>query len=276
MTFTKFKEKLRTYYLDNNIDIVLPSDEFLFWLVGFTEGDGSFIVNKRNELSFVLVQGAANKVLLERIYSNLPFGSIIKQGPRVYRLVVHKLVQIELLLYLFNGNIVLPSRKKQFSLFVKAFNAKSKVVGVQYSNNSNWPTLDNTWLLGFVEAEGCFTVSLLSNSVAFRTRFLVSQKGDINLPILSRCIELFGAGFIEGHHIKDNYSYVVSGLKNINKIYPYFDKNLVYFLGVKAQSYLKFKALNLLLSQQKHLDLNLRPALVTMAEDINSAYRKFK
>jgi hypothetical protein len=49
-------------------------------------------------------------------------------------------------------------------------------------------------LLGFVEAEGCFTISLLSNSNAFRTRFILSQKGDLNLPVLSSLIQLFGVG----------------------------------------------------------------------------------
>jgi len=34
-----------------------PSDEFLTWLIGFTEGDGSFIVSGRGSLQFVVTQG---------------------------------------------------------------------------------------------------------------------------------------------------------------------------------------------------------------------------
>ena len=53
----------------------------------------------------------------------------------------------------------------------------------------------------------------LSNSVGFRSRYLVSQKGVINLPIFSSFISVFGIGNIEGHSDKDNYSYCENGLK---------------------------------------------------------------
>lgn len=42
----------------------VPSDSFLYWLIGFTEGDGCFLVNNRNELSFILIQGNLNLSLL--------------------------------------------------------------------------------------------------------------------------------------------------------------------------------------------------------------------
>jgi hypothetical protein len=47
--------------------IAPPSSEFLYWLIGFTEGDGCFLVNNRNELSFILIQGKENVGLLYKI-----------------------------------------------------------------------------------------------------------------------------------------------------------------------------------------------------------------
>lgn len=276
MDFSIFKDKLQKYYDKQNIKTKIPSEEFLTWFIGFSEGDGSFVVNKRNQLSFILIQGTANLTLLENILKELPLGHIIKQSLRVYRLIVQKKDEVELIIYLFNGNIVLPSRKIQFKKFISTFLLKNKDKSIEYLNNRNFPIFGNTWLLGFVEAEGCFTISLLSNSNAFRTRFIVSQKGDINLPILSQLILIFETGFIEGHHVKDNYSYVVSGLKNIFNIYKYFDKYLNNFQGIKKESYLKFKQVNQMLSNQDHLNIELRKSLKTLAEDINSANRKFK
>lgn len=276
MDFSIFKDKLQKYYDKQNIKTKIPSEEFLTWFIGFSEGDGSFVVNKRNQLSFILIQGAANLTLLENILKELPLGHIIKQSLRVYRLIVQKKDEVELIIYLFNGNIVLPSRKIQFKKFISTFLLKNKDKSIEYLNNRNFPIFGNTWLLGFVEAEGCFTISLLDNSNAFRTRFIVSQKGDINLPILSQLILIFETGFIEGHHVKDNYSYVVSGLKNIFNIYKYFDRYLNNFQGIKKESYLKFKKVNQMLSNQDHLNIELRKSLKTLAEDVNSAYRKFK
>lgn len=277
MNFTIFLEKLNLYYKKFNINKPLPSIDFLTWLVGFTEGDGCFFISSRkSEMAFILVQGAANLILLENILNVLNLGYIIKQSVRVYRLIIQKRDELELILYFFNGNIVLPSKKIQFEKFLSTFLLKNKKNEIKYLNNRNWPDFDNAWLLGFVEAEGCFTVSLLNQSIAFRTRFLVSQKGDINLPILSYLILIFETGFIEGHHVKDNYSYVVSGLKNIKNIYKYFDKYLNIFQGIKKESYLKFKEINKMFENKEHLDPDIRDKMKFLVSDINSAYRKFK
>jgi hypothetical protein len=137
--------------------------------------------------------------------------------------------------------------------------------------------LETCWLLGFTESEGSFTVSLLSNSNGYRTRFIISQKGDEHLSVWSRLIQLFGVGVIEGHSKQDNYSYIVSGLNNVYSIYPYFDNRLHLFLGIKKDSYLKFKALNERISKGDHLDLSLRPTLINEAKNINPFYvRKAK
>lgn len=127
-----------------------------------------------------------------------------------------------------------------------------------------------------MEAEGCFTISFLQNSNAFRTRFMVSQKGEANLPILSHMILLFQTGQVEAHHVKDNYSFVVSGLKNILKIDDYFDEHIDCFLGIKKQSYLKFKSLNQSIKNEEHLDPSKRPLLMELAAQINKSKRKSK
>ncbi len=112
--------------------------------------------------------------------------------------------------------------------------------------------------------------------MAYRIRFILSQKGDINLPILSKLIEIFKGGKIEGHHKKDNYMYIVSGIKNINLIYNYFDNNINYFLGIKKDSYLKFKKINLDIINKKHLNNENRLELIKLSNKVNNIKRKIK
>lgn len=180
--FLIFKKEWQKIFPNFN----LPESNFLYWLIGFTEGDGCFLVNNRRELSFILTQGSLNVNLLYLIQKNLNMGNVIKQGPRVFRLVINKKEHIRLIILLFNGNIILPSRKTQFNQFLIAYNQKN--IPIDYIINNSIISLDNPWLLGFTEAEGCFTISLLNNSLAYRTRFILSQKGDINVPILSSLI----------------------------------------------------------------------------------------
>lgn len=277
--FESFKREWLKYHLNLNKNqkvINTPSDDFLYWLIGFTEGDGSFVKTSRNELNFVIVQGKANVEVLYKIQKTLGFGRVLKQSERVYLYIVGKKVELMLIILLFNGNIVLPSRKEQFAHFLQTYNKRPFSYIIPYSNNKNMPSLSNTWLLGFVEAEGCFTISLLSNSNAFRTRFMVAQKGVINLPILSTLAILFKCGAVSGHHKKDNYQYVVSGLSNVVKVYDYFDKYLDKFLGIKKISLLRFKAVNSELSKGSHLCKTKRPLLAKACTEINSTGRKSK
>lgn len=250
----------------------VPSKDNLSWIIGFTEGDGSFVVNKKNELSFILIQGINNMEILYKIQNILQMGNIIKQGSRVYRLIINKKEHIELIILLFNGNIILPTRKIQFNKFINTYNLKpfNKIIPYIYSNIL--PTFNDNWILGFTEAEGCFSISILNNYVD--TRFILSQKGDRNLPIFSHLILLFNTGKIEGHSKKENYNFIISHLKNMDKLYMYFDNKE--FLGIKGKSYKLFKELNLKLKNKEHLNINKRNELINMSKEINYITRKIK
>jgi hypothetical protein len=282
--FFVFKKKWNEYHLklgNNDFGVHREKeldDPFLFWLIGFFEGDGCFLVSNRKELNFIITQGDSNKEILDKIQSKLGFGHVIKQGSFVWRYIVRKKEEIRLLIYLLNGNIVLPTRKTQFCNFLETYNfkLKDKKDSIKYINQKNLPSLSNLWLLGFVEAEGCFSISFLKNSSTYRIRFIVSQKGDSNLPILSHIIVIFGGGKIEGNGKKEFYNYILSGLKNIKLCFQYFDDNLNFFLGIKKEAYLKFKLLYNLIQNKEHLDPNKLFPLIEMSHNINSIPRKNK
>lgn len=273
--FDGFRQAWIVYQRSQGVTAEAPSDGFLHWLIGFAEGDGCFSVNQRRELAFILVQGQANRQLLEAVHSQLRLGHVLFQGPRVLRLIVQRRSELALIVLLFNGRLVLPTRKAQFARFLEVFRARSPEAP-SYQSGSHWPSPDTAWLLGFAEAEGCFTVSLLANSSAFRLRFILSQKGDVNLPVLSRCIQLFGVGAIEGHSRRDNYSYVASGLRAIPGLRSYFDRHLALFQGIKKNAYLAFLELAEALGRREHLNPRLRPGLVQKAAAINATRRKAK
>jgi len=69
-----------------------------------------------------------------------------------------------------------------------------------------------------------FLLFFLSTPNSYRIRYIVTQKGEVNLPILNHLITLFNCGAIEPHSIKGVYSYVVAGVAACYNILPYFDK----------------------------------------------------
>lgn len=159
--------------INNNID-----RNFLEWLIGFAEGDGSFIVAKRGDISFVITQ--KDVAILNYIKENLGFGSVLLQSKKqkTYRFVVQDINSLITIAKIFNGNIVLPHRFSKFQIFLAYLNKKLIRSNNLIIPNMNLvlPPIDSNWLLGLTDAEGCFSVSLLSKGQAFRFRFILSQK----------------------------------------------------------------------------------------------------
>lgn len=247
------------------------SNDWLNWFIGFSEGDGSFIIDNRNNLQFVITQKDIK--ILEIIKNTLNFGRVIKQGKLTYRFIVEQKILIELIILIFNGNMLLPSRIKRFKKFLEMYNKKAikgKIIlsQIDFLQSKNEPSLDNAWLSGFSDAEGCFTITI-KKITGFSIRFILSQKHESNLTILSKLILLFSAGNIENHYHLDNYSYVVSGLKNCSKIIEsnYFSK---YKLKTnKNNSYFLWKELYYRLLNKDHLNPVLRTELLEKSKLIN-------
>jgi LAGLIDADG endonuclease len=153
--FSQFQSKYLEHFKDSH---AVPSYEFLTWLVGFAEGDGSFVVTAKGYLQFVITQSANDVQVLDFIASSLGFGHVIKQGETTCRFIVQDKVGLSLILLLFNGNIVLPSKLNSFQAFVAAFNllvttGRILLDTVLFIDSVALPTLNDNWFAGFVDSE---------------------------------------------------------------------------------------------------------------------------
>lgn len=179
--FYNFYLEYNKTYPNTKVPRVAPS--FLEWFVGFTEGayarlrPGSFIVSTRGNLMFVITQSTVDIQVLHYIEQELGFGRVIKQGHKTSRFIVQDISNLYILIQLFNGNIVFPSKQNSFFQFVSHFNKLSNFPTVATINTLTLPTYYDNWFCGFTDARhrrGCFTCSLLGNSTVYRFRFLLA------------------------------------------------------------------------------------------------------
>jgi len=276
-TFSKFFIKYKDILPNNE----LPSIKFLEWFIGFTEGEGSFILAKRGDLSFVITQSSSDINVLNYIKTHLGFGNIYIQSinQKTHRFVIQDLKFLHLICLLFNGNMVFPSRNAKFLIFLSNLNAKLLKRKVNLDLvvpifTCVLPSLDDAWLSGITDGEGCFTISLLSNSSSFRIRYILTQKWEENRYVLIHIIHLFGKndynkkiGNVVPHYITNVFECRINGLINCVKLLPYFDKfNLK---TKKEQSYLNWKILLYRLMNKDHLNYKLRLELIVLAKQIN-------
>jgi len=212
-----------------------PDWIWLTWLIGFIEGDGAILTHKKS-LSIVLTQKDSS--VLYHIKTVLGFG-IIKEFNGYSRLIFRKNSEIYLMILLLNGNLVLNKRKEQLKLMIDVFNKKSfrkvECLFLRLSDRINFIvfspniTLNDSWLAGFTDAEGCFNVLIVKRKVMksqynVSLRFILDQKDEY--IVLENIRNLIGSGKVSNRGLKSKilFRYVIHSLKNNKKVIDYFNK----------------------------------------------------
>lgn len=271
--FSSFYSKFKEDYPNLN----LPDKSFLEWFIGFSEGEGSFIIAKRGDLSFVVTKSSLDIEILNYIKDNLGFGRVIKQSIKqnTHRFVIQDFKNIFLICLLFNGNMVFPTRQARFLTFLSTFNERLIKKNLNYIvplTKCVIPTLNDGWLSGRTDGEGSFSCSLLSNSNAFRFRYILTQKWEANKYVFEHLVNLLSKQSIEGsvapHHAGDIWEIRVNGLKNCKGLFTYFDNYTL--KSKKKDSYLKWKSLYNRLVNKDHLNKDTRLELINLAKQINT------
>lgn len=179
------------------------SQEFLEWFIGFFEGEGSFLsgntLDKRNHSTNTRLRIAISqkeKRILEMIQKTFGFGSLQcwERNQNIYwRWSVDSKESVEGLAYLFSGNLSLGKRQTRFiewivfgqkkEMFQKPFQIKPWA----WQANIN---LENAWFCGFVDGEGCFTVSKHLPKKKSLKKFLQKQQKEKNQTVSTQ-LEFF-------------------------------------------------------------------------------------
>lgn len=225
-------------------------DKFKWWFIGFTEGDGSFIVNKDGYLEFKVTQSSIDAQILFFIKKELGFGSVSLQCKenKTHHFRIRDKNNILKIINIFNGNIITKNKKNQFKLWVEAFN-KIYNTNIGYIESKHKLSLDNAWLSGFTDAEGCFTSSIYlakTGKYIVTVRYILSQKDDIEF---SKQMAMLLNGYITYVKSYNGYNTVVNFGK-LNKIlnylhnYPLKTKKLI--------SYKRWLKVYSLVKQRKH------------------------
>lgn len=171
-----FDDYLNNYQPSHLANIQKTSSiHFLEWFVGFTEGDGSFgskIQDNRPRLSFEISQ--KDPKLLFKIKKSLGFGFVRAFNDKgFFRFTVEDKKGIERLQVLFNGNLILPKVQNRYLNWLKSKTFKEGFITKPFDKS---PSLETAWLLGFIEAEGCFSCSLGNLSERSIQNFSLKQK----------------------------------------------------------------------------------------------------
>ena len=148
------------FYKYGHADHVPRIDEaFLEWFIGFFEADGCFSIDERNRRLYLTI-GQKEKKILFQIFETFGIGSISSwsnNGKTYWQWRVSSKSGLERLALLFFNNLVLSKRQTQFLDWLK----QGKQIGLFsgcpiFQLESPKIGLNDAWLSGFIDAEGCF------------------------------------------------------------------------------------------------------------------------
>lgn len=254
--FSKFRKNVKnTYHI---------TDDWLSWFVGFSEGDGAFLSYK-NTSTFVLTQ--KEEVILNHIKDILGIG-MVKNFDKFSRYIVRDNKSIECLIHIFNGNLFLDKRKIQFSKWLDIHNISNIERIIK-------PTLNDGWISGLIDAEGCFNVTLFKRKAMIlgyqvKLIFMIDQKDSLdNMLYLKNLLNLFlthrklskNETKISMHRIETN-SFIKAPL-----IIKYLDK---FELKTKKRfSFYKWKEVYNMVLNKKHLTEYGLKVIRKLSKEIN-------
>jgi hypothetical protein len=253
---------------ETTCETIILDEKFKWWFIGFTEGDGSFIVNKDGYLEFKITQSSEDAQILFYIKKQLGFGSVSVQDKnnKTHHFRVRNKKDIFKLISIFNGNIITKFKLNQFKMWLEAFNEKYKI-NVEYLECKHKLNLENAWLSGFTDAEGCFTSSVLISKVTGKAivtvRYVVSQKDDLEF---STCLANLINGYVT--HVKsyNGYNTVVNHGK-LNKILSYLNKFTL--KTKKLISYSRWLKVYWLVKDKKHFTPEGLAIIKLLVKNIN-------
>ena len=259
-------ETSRSFDLFNKVSKTQISNKWLSWFIGFSEGDGAILTCK-NRARFVITQKEGN--ILFEIQNILGFGTV-KLYNDYYRYIVTDPDNILLLFYIFNGNLVLSYRQNQLAKWVQTLNHNLNL-SLALNIRLIEPSLSDSWLSGFTDAEGCFNVAIQPRNktiTGYRLvlRFLLDQKnGETTLIQIKN---LFGYGQVNIRKNTNNvYRYNNSSFKGLFSVCNYF---LLFPLKTKKRESFErwLHVLNFVLNK-KHLNIEGLEKIRTLAKEIN-------
>ncbi len=222
----------------------LNDEELGYFLAGLIEGEGWF---GKNELHIIFSENDTS--LAYYIKKRIGHGNIYKiKNKKAVRYICKNAKGLSVILSLINGKFV--SNYKYEQLVKHNY---SESFNIQILPPLNKLSLDNYWLAGFSQADGCFHISTPKSKThktgySVRLEYSLKQNDDLPLKLLHNLLNM---GNIS-QYSSGIWCYKSSGYKTAASLIDYFDKYNI-FAG-KYIDYLKFRKVYIMVTEGKHLD----------------------
>lgn len=222
----------------------LTDGDFGYFLAGLIEGDGWF---GKKQLHIIFAENDVS--LAYFIKKRIGYGNVYKiKDKKACRYICKNAKGISIILCLINGKLV--SKHKYQQLISHNY---SKEFNMVILPPSNILSLDNYWLAGFTQADGCFHISVVKSKThktgySIRLEYSLKQNDDLPLKLLYDSLKKGNVS----QYSSGIWCYKSTGFKTAANLINYFDKFNLF--AEKYKDYLKFRKVYIMITEGKHLE----------------------
>ena len=251
--------------------------EWLEWLFGLCEGDGTLSVSAKG-INFSIY--SIHKKTLQEIQKVLGMGNIYFDEKSVkWAFRVENRFDIYLIMLILNGNLVLSHRYHNFVSVSTRFNdmlfkGKTYFKQINILLHGTLPSLSDRWFAGFSDAEGHFGLPIelkrkfISHYISIT--FEIGQNGENWLFIYLKDLFKGGILFTSKSKNEEHNRIIFKGSKlgsnPVTLVFDYFD---AYPLYTKLDVYSEWRSIHKSLLAKEHLNKNKLPDLRLRCEKLN-------
>jgi hypothetical protein len=227
--------KLNTAWRKKRLKELNP--EFIEWLVGFTEGIGSFFIEKGKSCFAIHLHFSDLPTLIE-IKTQLNIGTIFIHKKSV-EFKVSDPKEIGFLIEIFNGKFFLKTRQVQFNGWYKNYISKTQDV-IELISYTFKPSLNDGWLAGLFDVAGHVKLNVFTRSPD--KSFFVTQCLTIKLKDVETEFKYLSMIINSKFFVNRGYSSVVVSNSDLEPMVKYFTRYKLY--TIKARSMEKWLTVN--------------------------------
>lgn len=220
---------------------------FIEWLVGVTDGDGTFSFSKQKNsfgFTFKIGQSNYNARMLYYIKSQIGYGSITKDGPFNLQYQIRDTqTLLNVIIPLFEKYSLHTVKQYRYQIFKEALSTQDKEKRLQLLLNiRDIPKLNEAlttknptknWIIGFIEAEGSFYITKKEEG-RYVHGFGITQKHDKHLLVVLKKIFGIKANIKKGGPKSNYWLLDTTNSRVIEHLIDYFKDQ---FKGVKSLEY---------------------------------------
>ena len=222
----------------------LSEEQFGYFLAGLIEGDGWF---GKKELHIIFSEEDTS--LAYHIKKRIGHGNVYKiKNKKAVRYICKNNKGLLVILSLINGKFVSIYKYEQL---IKN-NYKNKF-NFEILPPTNKISLENYWLAGFTQADGCFHISIAKSKThktgfSVRLEYSIKQNDDIPLKLLYNELKLGNLS----KYSSGIWCYKSTGYKTAALLIQYFDR--FHLFAHKYIQFIKFRKTYIMINKGLHLE----------------------